>query len=140
MAAVTRLGLYGGPRSPYGSFAGKTEQEIPEAVVIYEGGDDVPRHERKREAERALDDVLERAAAETLGEVSPEPEIAAVAEQARKEAKENPPPPAQAEEIGLSFDMAAELATLARIDAAIKDRNDQLREEQDVILALLLAA
>lgn len=27
MAAVTRLGLYGGTRSPYGSFEGKTEQE-----------------------------------------------------------------------------------------------------------------
>lgn len=24
---VTRLGLYGGPRGRYGSFAGKTEQE-----------------------------------------------------------------------------------------------------------------
>ena len=28
---VTRLGLYGGPRKPYGSFAGKVEQ-APEGV------------------------------------------------------------------------------------------------------------
>lgn len=28
MAAVTRLGLYGGPRGLYGDFAGKTEQVI----------------------------------------------------------------------------------------------------------------
>ncbi len=32
--ATTRLGLYGGPRSPYGSFAGKTLEaavaEVPE--------------------------------------------------------------------------------------------------------------
>ena len=26
--AVTRLGLYGGPRAPYGSFAGKVEGEV----------------------------------------------------------------------------------------------------------------
>jgi hypothetical protein len=28
MAGVTRLGLYGGPRGPYGSFTGKTTQVI----------------------------------------------------------------------------------------------------------------
>lgn len=33
---VTRLGLYGGPRSLYGSFAGKTEQEI--VVAVTKGG------------------------------------------------------------------------------------------------------
>ena len=27
-SSVTRLGLYGGPRGRYGSFAGKTEQEV----------------------------------------------------------------------------------------------------------------
>ena len=32
--ATTRLGLYGGPRSPYGSFAGKTpEIAVPDVAV-----------------------------------------------------------------------------------------------------------
>ena len=38
MAAVTRLGLYGGPRSPYGSFAGKTAQVIVAASTTEGGG------------------------------------------------------------------------------------------------------
>ena len=33
---VTRLGLYGGPRPPYGSFAGKVEAE--EVAVLPQGG------------------------------------------------------------------------------------------------------
>ena len=37
--ATTRLGLYGGPRSPYGSFAGKvTEIVIPPADVAVQFG------------------------------------------------------------------------------------------------------
>ena len=34
MAAVTRLGLYGGSRSPYGSFAGKTPGVPVSADVV----------------------------------------------------------------------------------------------------------
>lgn len=33
MAAVTRLGLYGGSRAPYGSFSGKTEQVVPTVTL-----------------------------------------------------------------------------------------------------------
>ena len=36
MAAVTRLGLYGGPRAPYGSFAGRTTNVVVEETT--EGG------------------------------------------------------------------------------------------------------
>lgn len=32
---VTRLGLYGGSRGLYGSFAGKTEQVLPTVDYIY---------------------------------------------------------------------------------------------------------
>lgn len=38
MAAVTRLGLYGGPRSLYGSFEGKEEQVIVEEEIVIKGG------------------------------------------------------------------------------------------------------
>jgi hypothetical protein len=38
MAEVTRLGLYGGPRSPYGSFAGKTPGEVIVAATGRRGG------------------------------------------------------------------------------------------------------
>ena len=34
--ATTRLGLYGGPRSPYGSFAGKTLEGVVPDVAIPE--------------------------------------------------------------------------------------------------------
>lgn len=135
-----RLALYGGIGSPRGDYSGKEQQEIPDPIVIYEGGDDVPRHERKREAESALDHALERAASEALDKAAEGPEIAAVSEQVYKQAKEKPPTPEQAAQIGMPLDVAAELATLARIDAAIKDRNEQFRDEQDAILALLLAA
>lgn len=38
---VTRLGLYGGPRSPYGSFAGKEEGEVIVSLDTFFGaGDD----------------------------------------------------------------------------------------------------
>lgn len=36
MAAVTRLGLYGGSRAPYGSFAGKTEQALEYASIEFD--------------------------------------------------------------------------------------------------------
>lgn len=38
MAAVTRLGLYGGARSPYGSFAGKEEAvDKPQTGMLFRG-------------------------------------------------------------------------------------------------------
>ena len=33
--AITRLGLYGGPRSPYGSFSGKVTEIIIEDAVQF---------------------------------------------------------------------------------------------------------
>ena len=38
MPAVSRLGLYGGSRSPYGSFAGKVAGEVPAPEVSTKGG------------------------------------------------------------------------------------------------------
>ena len=43
MAAVSRLGLYGGSRSPYGRFAGKVEGEVPVVSTTATG-----RSKRKR--------------------------------------------------------------------------------------------
>ena len=33
--ATTRLGLYGGPRSPYGTFAGKTLEVVADEAVQF---------------------------------------------------------------------------------------------------------
>ncbi len=59
--AVTRLALYGGPRSPYGSFAGKTEAEVvvvaeAEVVVVAVEGDVAGRisNQLQREEEELL--------------------------------------------------------------------------------------
>lgn len=35
MVAITRRGLYGGPRSPYGSFAGKTAAGVPADAQVF---------------------------------------------------------------------------------------------------------
>jgi len=48
MAAVTRLGLYGGPRGLYGSFAGKTEQVIVAAAAAEGGGSSKKRRKYPR--------------------------------------------------------------------------------------------
>ena len=47
--ATTRLGLYGGPRSPYGSFAGKTlEVAVPDVAVPEQFGKKWYELERER--------------------------------------------------------------------------------------------
>ena len=47
--ATTRLGLYGGPRSPYGSFAGKTlEDAVPVVDEAVQFGKKFYTLERKR--------------------------------------------------------------------------------------------
>ena len=43
--AVTRLGLYGGPRPPYGSFAGKVENvDTGDPIPPPTGGSGIVRH------------------------------------------------------------------------------------------------
>lgn len=46
MAAVTRLGTYGGPAIPYGSFAGKATQVIVETATETAGGRSKRRYPR----------------------------------------------------------------------------------------------
>lgn len=47
--ATTRLGLYGGPRSPYGAFAGKTlEVVVPDVAVPEQFGKKWYELERER--------------------------------------------------------------------------------------------
>jgi hypothetical protein len=89
MAAVTRLGLYGGPRGLYGDFSGKTEQVIvpePEETpsdawvpgpVPGSSRRERKRHRQWREQRRleqaSLEETLEAAYIRATGEAVPEP-------------------------------------------------------------------
>jgi len=75
MAAVTRLGLYGGPRSPYGSFAGKTAQEIIAVEESFSGGFAYPL-DRPRLRPRKKEDKKAAAIIEQIAEkIAKTPEI-----------------------------------------------------------------
>lgn len=147
MAAVTRLWPYGGPGHPYGDFSGKAEQIIVEAER--RGGDDLPPLRRKKKLKHpyedrdriqaAIDATLEAAAARALGEAPAVAEVATAAvERVRKAVEDAPIEPVAIQSAGLPMDAAVELTILARLEAAIRDINQQ--REDEAIICLLLAA
>ena len=109
MTAITRLGLYGGPRAPYGSFAGKTEQEVvvdtafdpanstgigavlgrKEARRLDKAREEFERRERKWKVDlrRIIEDAYEENFGEKPEEITPQ-EVKKVAKAARAEVLE----------------------------------------------------
>ena len=161
MTAVTRLGLYGGPRSPYGSFEGKAEQPQP-VITRARGGwlspeqvaalnkllkkqDKQSKRARKRKLEQAqkqlaeLENIYDRIMGLVKeGEVTSE-EAAPIREVVEEYSapSDSPIPPVAA------IDWQAlvhNLNALDRLASSLLALNNLRQEEEDTLLLIMMMA